>query len=147
MLHGKNGCHLRFSLVCIERVCRFKCSERVKTLRQLSTGHAKVLPLPGCSSMSFVGTCRPLAFLVRLGTITGMGLRGFRPAVLRAATGLSGSDSGDNATCSPSAAGEPSGDCVTSIVVSSVKCVEESYARSHPGVMGWSATVVHGGKF
>ena len=73
----------RFSFVCMERVCRLRCSERVKTLRQSSTGHAYALPLPGLSSVSFVGTGRPLAFFVKFGTAIGLGRR----APLRLALG------------------------------------------------------------
>lgn len=47
----------------------------MKSLRQSSTGHAYTLPLPGLSSVSFVGTGRPLAFLVRFGMATGFGRR------------------------------------------------------------------------
>lgn len=74
----------RFSFVCMERVCRLRCSERVKTLRHSSTGHAYALPLPGLSSVSLVGTGRPRAFFVRLGMATGFGRRTpRRPALAR----------------------------------------------------------------
>ena len=57
----------------MDRICRFKCSDLVKTLRQFSTLQAYDLPtMPGFNNASFVvGTCLPLAFLVRLGTATG----------------------------------------------------------------------------
>lgn len=93
----------RFSLVCMERVCRFRCSARVNTLRHSSTIHANALPLPGLSSVSLVGTGLPLAFLVRLGTTTGFGRR----AVLLGALGESPpeSSSEDAMQCSSSAMG------------------------------------------
>ena len=65
----------RFSLVWIDRTCRFKCSPRAKHLLHPSTMHRYIRMFfctPPCTmNTGVVGTRRPRDFFVRFGTGTG----------------------------------------------------------------------------
>jgi len=64
-----------FSLVWMDRTCRFRCSPRAKHLSHPSTVHLYILMFfctPPCTmNTGAVGTLRPRDFLVRFGTGTG----------------------------------------------------------------------------
>jgi len=65
---------LRFSWVWMDRICRLRCSPRLKHLPQPSTLHTYILlslTFIGASIACLVGTRRPLLFFVKLGTGTG----------------------------------------------------------------------------
>jgi len=65
---------LRFSWVWMDRICRLRCSPRLKHLPQPSTLHTYIrlfFTSIGASIASRVGTRRPLLFFVKLGTGTG----------------------------------------------------------------------------
>ena len=73
--------HSRFSLVCILRICLFKCSPRAKHLPQPGTRHVYprvrfVTPSGLTTTDENVGTLRPRDFLVKFGTGTGTGADG-----------------------------------------------------------------------
>jgi hypothetical protein len=63
--------HVRFSCVCSEITCRFKCSARAKLFEQPGTPQTCVRSRASSGS----GTRRPRLFLIRCGTGTGGGMR------------------------------------------------------------------------
>ena len=72
----KMGLDERFSWVCIDRICRLRCSPLRKHFPHPRTSHRNILVFddgpPVSSSVSAsVGTLRPRLFLMRLGTGTG----------------------------------------------------------------------------